>query len=126
MTALHGIGDVLDKASAIDTKKPSTALPAIGSLAWQIGPSFAGDYIGSMSDAIGFAGLLNRTIGSAATSLFSNSFQARTSAVNTFNSSIGRGSGVSAGGASMPNSSSLWVTPSGAVVNWGGQRVSAP
>ena len=47
---------------------------------------------------------------------FGNSYQSRTSAVQNFNSSSG---------GSTPQSQ-LWVTPSGAVVSWGGQVVAGP
>jgi len=123
--SLNGIGDLIDKESNINLHNPSSALSTAGSLTWEVGPSLTGnEYVGAFSDAAQFAGLLGRTLGSAATNLFSNSVQARTSTVNTFDAAIaGSGSG---GGGSQPSNNSLWVTPSGAVVNWGGQLVSAP
>ena len=104
-----------------DPHRPSTEFSA----AWAVttGPAAAavGGYPGAFADAYQFAGILNSTLGSAATNLFSSSVQTRTSTANNFNSAIGSGSG---GGS--PSNSSLWVTPSGAVVNWGGLLVSAP
>jgi RHS repeat-associated protein len=48
--------------------------------------------------------------------------QARVSAANSFNAAIGSGSG----GGGQPSNNSLWVTPSGAVVTWGGQLIIGP
>jgi RHS repeat-associated protein len=59
--------------------------------------------------------------------LFSNSIQSRTSTANNFNSIVGSGGGgTSVGGAPIPSSNSLWVTPSGAVVTFGGKTISGP
>lgn len=49
--------------------------------------------------------------------------QARQQAAQSYNASIGVSTG---GGGSMPGSNSLWVTPSGAVVTWGGSLVAGP
>jgi hypothetical protein len=48
-----------------------------------------------------------------------------TSIVQNHNASLG-GGGVSSNGTSQPNSNSWWVTPSGAVVTWGGALVAPP
>jgi len=45
--------------------------------------------------------------------------QARQQAAQSYNATL-------SGGGSSPNSGSLWVTPSGAVVTWGGSLVSGP
>lgn len=50
----------------------------------------------------------------------------RISAAQSYNSSIGGSGGTSGGGASIPHSSSLWTTPSGAVVTFGGSLVAGP
>src|SRR3989344_929263 len=49
--------------------------------------------------------------------------QARQQAAQSYNASIGVSTG---GGGSMPGSNSLWVTPSGAVVTWGGSLDAGP
>lgn len=112
----------VDTLSRFDPKNPSSVFSA----AWAVGTgpaaSAAGGYIGAFADAYQFGGLLGNTLGSAANNLFSNSIQTRTSTANQFNSAIGSGSG----GGSTPSNNSLWVTPSGAVVNWGGNLVSPP
>lgn len=46
--------------------------------------------------------------------------QARQQATQSYNASLGGGSG------SGPNPNSLWTTPSGAVVNWGGSLIAGP
>jgi RHS repeat-associated protein len=57
-------------------------------------------------------------------SLFSGSVQTRIAAATTINSSAGlSGSGTAS---SPPSNNSLWVTPSGAVVTFGGQLVAPP
>jgi RHS repeat-associated protein len=55
----------------------------------------------------------------------SNSVQQRSSAASTINSTLGL-STVGGGGGSGPNPNSLWTTPSGAVVTWGGSLVVGP
>ena len=109
--------------SQFDPRNPSSYFSAIWALGSGPGATAAGGYIGAVADAVQFGGLLGRTLGSAASNLFSNSVQTRTSTVSQFNSSIGSGSGGSGG---TPSNDSLWVTPSGAVVNWGGNLVSPP
>jgi hypothetical protein len=54
--------------------------------------------------------------------LYSSSIQERYKATQVYNSATGA---IKSGGGT-PSSSSLWVTPSGAVVTFGGQLVSAP
>ena len=49
--------------------------------------------------------------------------QQRQSAAQSYNTSTGASTG---GGGSMPSNNSLWVTPSGAMVNWGGGLVAGP
>jgi RHS repeat-associated protein len=127
--SLNGIGNLLGRENSISLKNPSSALSTVGSLTWQVGPMLSdNEYVGAFSDAAQLANLLTNTLGSSANSLFSNSIQTRASTVSTFNSAIesGGGSSESSAGLSVPSSNSLWVTPSGAVVNWGGQLVSAP
>lgn len=53
---------------------------------------------------------------------FGNTYQSRTTAVQSYNQSIG----ASKGGVGGTSNNSLWVTPSGAVVSWGGQLVVGP
>jgi RHS repeat-associated protein len=52
-----------------------------------------------------------------------NSIKSRQEFVQNYNSSMGYSTG---GGGSMPSNNSLWTTPSGAVVTWGGSLVSGP
>jgi RHS repeat-associated protein len=64
-----------------------------------------------------------------ASAIFNNAstIQSRQNAVSSYNAAIGGvSSGGGGGGGSSPNTNSLWVTPSGAVVNWGGQLISGP
>ena len=49
----------------------------------------------------------------------------RVSATQSYNAGLGGGGG-SGGGTSMPNASSLWTTPSGAVVTFGGSLIAGP
>lgn len=65
----------------------------------------------------------NAVANSFAQVLGGSSIGARTTAVQSFNANIGASTG---GGGSMPSNNSLWVTPSGAVVTWGGQTVVGP
>lgn len=62
--------------------------------------------------------------GAAISNVFSSSISSRIEATKAFNSSLG-GSG-SGSGASAPSNNSLWVTPSGAVVTFGGTLVAPP
>jgi RHS repeat-associated protein len=62
--------------------------------------------------------------GAAMSNVFSNSIQARIDATKSINSSTGNSS--SSSGGSGPSNNSLWVTPSGAVVTFGGQLVAPP
>jgi RHS repeat-associated protein len=64
----------------------------------------------------------NYNYGSVISNVFSSSIQSRMNATRAFNSSLG-GSGS---GGSAPSNNSLWVTPSGAVVTFGGQLVAPP
>jgi hypothetical protein len=48
---------------------------------------------------------------------------ARQQAAQSYNASIGASTG---GGGSLPSNNSVWVTPSGAVVTWGGELVAPP
>jgi len=109
--------------SQFDPKNSSSVFSAAWSVSTGPAASAAGGYVGAFADAYQFAGLLNKTLGTAATNLFSNSVQTRTSTVSSFNTAIGGNSG---GGSGQPSNNSLWITPSGAVVNWGGQLVSPP
>jgi hypothetical protein len=56
--------------------------------------------------------------------LYSSSIQERFKAAQNYNSMRGVSKAGTRGGA--PSPSSLWVTPSGAVVTFGGQLVSTP
>ena len=56
------------------------------------------------------------------TNIFSNSMQARIDTAKTYNAS----SDSSGSGGRSPSSNTLWVTPSGAVVTFGGQLVAPP
>jgi hypothetical protein len=67
----------------------------------------------SKANTLGFATFNN---------LFSGSIQTRQAAANSINSSAG----LSGGGSRPPSNSSVWVTPSGAVVTFGGQLVAPP
>ena len=108
-----------------DPSKPFSYFPTAMTMSQHFGPSILGGtfsgYPGAIYDAYQFAGLLNQTLGNAVANLFSNSIQTRVNTTKTFNSATG---GSSSGGS--PSSGSLWVTPSGAVVTFGGQLVSAP
>jgi RHS repeat-associated protein len=65
--------------------------------------------------------------GSSLYQLYSNSAQQRSSAASSINSTLGYSTGGSSGGgSSMPSANSLWTTPSGAVVTWGGSLVVGP
>lgn len=119
-TTARTIPETIGGLGNVNFSNPSSALSWGTSFAWNVGPSLAGEYVGAFSDAIQLGGMISKSLGSAATNLFSNSIQTRTSAVNSFNSSIG------GTGSSQPSNNSLWVTPSGAVVNWGGSLVSGP
>jgi len=68
------------------------------------------DYINWASNKVQMANSLSTVFNSAST------MQSRASAVNSFNVASGASS----------NQSKLWVTPSGAVVNWNGAVVSGP
>jgi len=56
--------------------------------------------------------------------IYSSSIQARIDTAKSFNSSSGNSSSGSGGG--VPSNNSLWITPSGAVVTFGGQLVAPP
>jgi hypothetical protein len=59
--------------------------------------------------------------------LFSSSFQTKQSAVQSINVLSGNSTGSGGGGGGgAPSNNSLWVTPSGAVVTFGGQLVASP
>jgi hypothetical protein len=116
---LRGLPGLVNSFASVNRQKPSTYLSAGWALTSNIGPSFAGETVGAVNDAFQFGILLTQTLGVAASSLYSNSIEARTTAATTFNSSIGSGTGGSG-----PSNNSLWVTPSGAVVTWGGSLVS--
>src|SRR5215472_4909664 len=111
-----------NQCGQLDSRKPSSGLSLGWSLLTGPGTAAVGSYPGAFADAFQFAGVLNKTLGSAAINLFSNSVQTRVTTAQTFNSAIG--SGRSGGG--TPSANSLWVTPSGAVVTFGGQLVSPP
>jgi RHS repeat-associated protein len=63
------------------------------------------------------------TSGGAFNNIFSSFVQARIDATKSFNSGTGNSSGS---GGAMPSNNSLWVTPSGAVVSFGGQLIAPP
>jgi RHS repeat-associated protein len=58
--------------------------------------------------------------------LFSGSVQTRQAAAQSINTSTGNSTSGSGGGGSAPSNNSLWITPSGAVVTFGGQLVAPP
>lgn len=59
--------------------------------------------------------------------LYSSSVPTRQAAVNNINTSSGNSTGSGGGGGGgAPSNNSLWVTPSGAVVTFGGQLVAPP
>jgi RHS repeat-associated protein len=125
------IPDLIGTFAKANPNSPSSYFPVGLTATEHFGPSIIGDafngYAGSIYDAYEFAGMLSYTLGSAANNLFSNSVQARTQTAQTFNSAIsGRTSGSHPSGGGAPNANSLWVTPSGAVVTFGGQLVSGP
>jgi RHS repeat-associated protein len=117
-----GIPGVVNQFSQLNPNQPKSIFGPAASMVG-VGLSLWGGYPGAIADAFQFAGLLNQTLGKAANNLFSNSVQARQQTACDFNTKSG-GSGGSGGGA--PSNNSLWVTPSGAVVTFGGQLVSAP
>jgi RHS repeat-associated protein len=118
------IPGVVNSFSSANLNNPSSFYSGVTSLGLHLGPNLMGGYVNAISDAFQFSKLVIHTLGSAATSLFSDSVQTRVNTAQTFNSAIG-GSGTGSSGGS-PNPSSLWVTPSGAVVTFGGQLVSSP
>jgi RHS repeat-associated protein len=126
LESTFGIPGVVGQFSQLNTRQPTSIFGPAGSLAG-VGLSAWGGYPGAIADAFQFGGLLNRTLGSSATNLFSNSVQSRIDTARSFNTSTGgSGSGSSSGGGGSPSPSSLWVTPSGAVVTFGGQLVAPP
>ncbi len=121
-----GVPGFVNTLRGFSPRKPSSYFSAVTALTFGPVSAGVGGYPGAFSDAYQFAGLLNNTLGSAAINLFSNSVQTRSSAANSFNSSLGASGKVSAGGASVPNSNSVWMTPTGAAVTFGGKLVSPP
>jgi RHS repeat-associated protein len=74
-----------------------------------------------------YPGLLPSIYQMVSTQINSSSVEDRYKAVQTYNVATGASTGSGGGGGgSSPSSNSLWVTPSGAVVTFGGQLVSAP
>jgi hypothetical protein len=61
----------------------------------------------------------NEVFGSSANTIIQSRYQS----VRNYNTSIGASMG---GGGGAPSNNSLWVTPSGAVVSWGGQLIVGP
>jgi RHS repeat-associated protein len=120
------IPGLVGQFSRIDPSKPSSFYPAAWSLTTGSVAAGVGGYPGAFADAYQFGGLLNRTLGSAAINLFSNSVQTRQNTTTNFNAAIRGSNSGSGSGGSAPSNNSLWVTPSGAVVNFGGQLVAPP
>ena len=124
------IPGVVSSFSSTNLSQPSSFYSGVGALAWHIGPDLIGGYPAAINDAFQFSRTLGQTLGSAATGLFSGSVQSRVNTTQAFNSAIGSsGSGsasTGSGSGGSPNANSLWVTPSGAVVTFGGQLVSQP
>jgi RHS repeat-associated protein len=106
----------------INPRNPSSFGPAAWSLLTGPVAARVGGYPGAFADAYQFGGLLNRTLGTAAFNLYSNSVDTRRETASSFNAQTGGGGG----GGSAPSNNSLWVTPSGAVVTFGGQLVAPP
>jgi hypothetical protein len=124
--AAHNALEITGLIGAFSQANPSnfsSYFPAALSATEHFGPSaFDDTYPGAIYDTYEFAGVL----GSSVNNLFSNSVQSPTQTAQAFNSAIsGSGSGSGSSG-SGPGPSSLWVTPSGAVVTFGGQLVSGP
>jgi hypothetical protein len=122
------IPGIVNSFSSANLSNPSSFYSGLGNMALHIGPNIIGGYTSAIKDAFDFSTLVINTLGSAATNLFSNSVQTATQQFNSTlsNSESGSSGGGGGGGSGSPNQSSLWVTPSGAVVTFGGQLVSAP
>ena len=114
------ISGVVGQFGQLNTRQPTSIFGPAASMAG-VGISAWGGYPGAISDAYQFAGLMSRTLGSAASNLYSNSVDARRDTSSSFNAKTGGG-----GSRSAPSNNSLWVTPSGAVITFGGQVVSPP
>jgi RHS repeat-associated protein len=124
------IPGVVNTVASANFANPSSFYSAAMALGLHIGPNLMGGYVGAINDAFQFSKLVIDTLGAGASNLWSSSIQARQNTTTQFNSSIGgSGSGSRSGGTSgggSPNPSSLWVTPSGAVVTFGGSLVAPP
>ena len=120
LDSTFGIPGVVGQFGQLNTRQPTSIFGPAASMAGA-GISAWGGYPGAISDAYQFAGLLSRTLGSAASNLYLNSVDARRDTSSSFNAKTGGG-----GSGSAPSNNTLWVTPSGAVVTFGGQLVSPP
>jgi hypothetical protein len=80
----------------------------------------------SQQQKTGISGVSGSLSFSSFNNLFSSSVQTRQTAVQSINVSSGNSTGGGGGGGGAPSNNSLWVTPSGAVVTFGGQLVAPP
>lgn len=94
-------------------------LPAFGSDAF-----FFGSHTQQSAMRLGVDAISNYTSAVIGGFNFGNTYQSRTSAAQSYNTSVGASTG--GGGGGIPSNNSLWVTPSGAVVTWGGSLVIGP
>lgn len=113
-----GLAGTINNFAQSSPGTPTSIFKPAGSLALNVGPSVVGGYPGAFADAFQVAGLLNRALGNAATGLFSSSVQTRQQTTEGFNAATG------GAGGGTPSNSSLWVTPSGAVVTFGGRLIA--
>ena len=102
------------------------ALPKFGTNAFYFGAHTQASALSLSVDAgFGYLGSISHSVNNSASSIsFTSSYNSAMG--GTAKSSNGGGGGGSSGGSSMPSSNSLWVTPSGAVVTWGGSLVVGP
>jgi RHS repeat-associated protein len=96
-------------------------LPAFGSDAF-----FFGSHTQQSAMRLGVDAMSNFTSAVIGGFNFGSTYQSRTSAAQSYNTSVGASTGGGGGGGGMPSNNSLWVTPSGAVVTWGGSLVVGP
>jgi RHS repeat-associated protein len=83
--------------------------------------------LSTMSPQISTSGRTSGTLNFGSfNNLFSSSVQVRQTAAQSINTSSGNSTSGSDGGGSGPSNNSLWITPSGAVVTFGGQLVAPP
>jgi hypothetical protein len=113
--SLSSIPNGVDTLRQGDPSNPSTYLSTATSLTGNMVPGLAGGYVGAMSDASQLASMFARAVVPNNSVAHSNSMQVRGAAVGVYNAVAG-----------SSNANKLWVTPSGAVVTWGGTIVAPP